>query len=133
MLFGSKKTDLSRQDALNVKPVQLVQGKLVTTQDGGSKLTIPMNSTRWSGWLFRLPKGATKTFELDELGVFIWNGCDGKTSVQQMIRRLSRERKLTLREVEMATLQFLQTLIRKGLVGVPVEHNNSGKRQEKKR
>ena len=131
MLFGSKKTDLSRQDALNVKPVQLVQGKLVTTQDGDSKLTIPMNSTRWSGWLFRLPKGATKTFELDELGVFIWNSCDGKTSVQQMIRRLSRERKLTLREVEMATLQFLQTLIRKGLVGVPVEQNNSGKRQGK--
>lgn len=134
MLFGSKKTDLSRQDALNVKPVQLVQGKLVATDAGGMNLTIPLNSTRWSGWLFRLPKGATKTFEMDELGVFIWNSCDGKTSVQQMIRRLSRERKLTLREVEMATLQFLQTLIRKGLVGVPVQHShNSGKRQEQQR
>ncbi len=134
MLFGAKKTDLSRKDALSARPVQLVQAQVApATDDGVTKLTISLKSTRWSGWLFRLPEGATKTFELDELGLFVWNSCDGKTSVQQMIRRLSRERKLTLREVEVATLQFLQTLIKKGLVGIPVEKEPSGKPQEQKR
>jgi hypothetical protein len=127
MLFGPKRTDLSRQDALSVKPVQLVQARFAATDDGGAKLTVRLKSTGWSTWLMRLPEGATKTFELDELGVFIWNSCDGKTSVQQMIRRLARERKLTLREVEVATLQFLQTLIRKGLVGAPVREDKDGK------
>lgn len=127
MLFGRKKTDLSRQDALAVKPTQLVQAKFTDTGDGGAKLTVPLKSAGWSTWLMRMPEGATKTFELDELGVFVWNSCDGKTSVQQMIRRLARERKLTLREVEVATLQFLQTLIRKGLVGVPVREDRAGK------
>lgn len=123
MLFGSKtkKEDLTRQDALGAKPTQLVKAKILPTEDGGAKLTVPMNATRWTGMIFRLPEGATKTFELDELGLFIWNSCDGKTSVQQMIRQLSRERKVTIREVEVATLQFLQTLIRKGLIGVQVK------------
>ena len=123
MLFGSKKKkgDLTRQDALGAKPAQLVKAKILATEDGGAKLTIPLRSTRWTGMIFRLPDNATKTFELDELGLFIWNSCDGKTSVQQMIRQLSRERRLTLREVEVATLQFLQTLIRKGLIGVQVK------------
>ena len=123
MLFGSKKKkgDLTRQDALGAKPEQLVKAKIQVTEDGGAKLTIPLQTTRWTGMIFRLPENATKTFELDELGLFIWNSCDGKTSVQQMIRQLSQQRRLTLREVEVATLQFLQTLIRKGLIGVQVK------------
>ena len=56
--------------------------------------------------------------------MFVWTSCDGKTTVQQMIQRLAKERRLTLREVEVATLQFLQTLTRKGLVGMPVESDN---------
>lgn len=123
MLFGSpkKKLDMNRQEALAARPVHLVEAKVLPDQDGGAKLTVPLKPMRWTGAIFRLPAGATKTFELDELGLFIWNSCDGKTSVGQMIRRLARERKLTLREVEVATLQFLQTLIRKGLIGVPVK------------
>ena len=123
MLFGSKKKKgaLTRQDALGAKPEQLVKAKILVTEDGGAKLTIPLQTTRWTGMIFRLPENATKTFELDELGLFIWNSCDGKTSVQQMIRQLSQQRRMTLREVEVATLQFLQTLIRKGLIGVQVK------------
>jgi hypothetical protein len=130
MLFGSKKKaqdGLSRGQALAARPVQLVRGKFVPIPDGGAKLTVTLKPAAWSNWLFRLPEGASKTFELDELGVFIWQSCDGKTSVQQMIRRLAQQRRLTLREEEVATLQFLQTLIRKGLIGVPVEKQKAGK------
>lgn len=115
---NKKPAALTRQEAMSVRPIQLVQAETTATPEG-LRLKVPLKSTRWSGWL-GLPEGATKTFELDALGAFIWNNCDGKTTVQQMIQRLAKERRLTLREVEVATLQFLQTLTRKGLVGMPI-------------
>lgn len=126
MIFSrkSKAPPLSRHDALAVKPVQLVSAEVTVTPQG-VRLKVPLKATRWSAWL-GVPEGATKTFELDELGRFIWDSCDGNTSVQQMIQRLARERRLTLREVEVATIQFLQTLTRKGLVGMPVASGKKG-------
>ena len=64
---------------------------------------------------------ATKTFEFDSIGLFVWNLCDGKTSVQQIIRMLAREYRLNLREAEVPTLQFLQTLAKKGLIAMTVK------------
>jgi Coenzyme PQQ synthesis protein D (PqqD) len=119
--FGSKKTSsISKQQALSARPVQLVKCELTETPDGGAKLQIPLKQTTWSNWLFRLPQGAMKTFELDSLGLYVWRSCDGKTSVQQIIRRLAKEHGLTLREVEVATVRFLEVLVKKGLVGMTV-------------
>jgi hypothetical protein len=61
-----------------------------------------------------------KTFELDELGKFVWDACDGKTAVRQIIRRLAERYNLNQREAEVATVAFLQTLTRKGLIGMAV-------------
>lgn len=122
-MFGLGKKDkkkLSKEEALAARPMQLVRCELTQTPYGGAKLKIPLKQTRWAGLIFRVPDGATKTFELDALGLFVWQHCDGKTSVQQIIRKLAKEHDLTLREVEVATVQFLQTLVRKGLVGMSV-------------
>lgn len=121
MLFRRRKPQLSRQDALASRPVRLVGAEMKPADDGGGKLTVPLGGKRWSGWLLRMPEGATKTFEFDPIGVFVWDQCDGKTSVQQVIRRLSKHYNLNLREAEVATVQFLQTLARKGLIGMAVK------------
>jgi hypothetical protein len=101
--------------------VQLVKAVLTERPDGGANLEVPIRQTHWTGWFYRVPAGATKTFELDTLGLLVWNSCDGRTSVQQIIRKLSKRYNLTLREAQVPTLGFLQTLVRKGLVGMPVE------------
>ncbi|MEO6435978.1 MAG: PqqD family protein, partial [Tepidisphaeraceae bacterium] len=94
---------------------------------GGGKwtLTIPLRSaargTGGAGWasrILRVPEWATKTFELDELGKFVWDACDGETTVAQLIRRLAKQYNLNEREAEVATLAFLNTLARRGLIGV---------------
>ena len=69
------------------------------------------------GWFMRLPAGATKTFELDPIGKMVWEQCDGKTSVQQIIRKLSKFCRITPAEAKPATLSFLQMLGKKGLIG----------------
>jgi hypothetical protein len=119
--LGKKKSSITRQQALDARPVPAVKCELTETPDGGAKLKIPLRTRSWGGKLFRMPEGATKTFELDSLGLFVWKNCDGKTSVQQIIRRLAKEHNLTLREVEVSTVQFLQTLVKKGLIGMSVE------------
>ena len=68
-----------------------------------------------------MPAGATKTFELDPLGLFVWQACDGKTPVRQVIKRLARHYNLNEREAEVSTLAFLRTLMRKGLIGIPAK------------
>lgn len=119
--FGTKKTSVTRHEAMAAKPLRMVSCQLEETADGGGKLKVPLKQGGFLGKFMRLPEGATKTFELDSLGVFVWNSCDGKTSVQQIIRRLAKDQQLTEREVEVATVRFLQTLVRKGLVGMSVE------------
>ena len=61
-----------------------------------------------------------KTFELDELGKFVWDACDAKTSVRQIIRKLAKRYNLNDREAEVATVAFLKTLTSKGLIGMAV-------------
>jgi hypothetical protein len=121
MIFRRRKPQLSRQEALSAKPLRLIEAEMVETEDGGGRLKVPLRQTRWTGWLFRLPEGATKTFEFDSIGILVWNSCDGKTSVQQIIRRLAKQYNLNLREAEVPTIRFLQMLVKKGLVGMPIK------------
>lgn len=126
--LGSNKKSITREQALAAKPVPTVSCELIDTPDGGAKLKVKLKQSQgFVGRLFRVPEGATKTFELDVLGRFVWIHCDGKTSVQQIIRKLSKDQNLTLREVEVSTIQFLQMLVRKGLVGMSVDKESEGK------
>ena len=125
-MFSNTRSKLTPQQALAIKPVRLVQAALRQRPDGGAELKVPLRPVRWARWFYRLPSGATKTFELDALGLLVWNACDGHTSVQQIIRKLAKRYNLALREAQAPTLGFLQTLMRKGLVGMPVDKQNEG-------
>jgi len=116
-----RQPSLSHQQALSARPFRLPQAKLEPLETGGAKLKAPMRPPRWGGWLFRIPEGALKSFELDEIGLFVWNCCDGRTSVKQIIHKLSKKYDLNLREAEVSSLAFLQTLAKKGLIGMEVD------------
>ena len=121
LFASSKKPTLSNDEALAARPIRLT-GELTEKPDGqGGRLTVPLAPPKRMKWLFKLPPGASKTFELDAIGVLVWNTLDGKTSVEQIIKRVAKQYNLNLREAQVPTLQFLQTLMKKGLVGVPAE------------
>jgi len=107
--------------------VRLVEAEVQEREDGGINLVVKLRQTKWSGWFFRMPEGAKKTFELDEMGRLVWDNCNGKTSVQQIIRRLSRQYNLNLREAQVSTIQFLNMLTRKGLIGMTLKEPPGGK------
>ena len=116
MFRTATKPRMTRQQQLASKPLRLVDGDMA---DG--RLTVKIQQKHWSRWLLRLPKDATKTFEFDALGQMVWSLCDGKTSVQQIARKLSKKYNVSEREAQLATEKFLIMLARKGLVGAAVK------------
>jgi hypothetical protein len=106
---------------LDAKPLRLNDAE--PEEAGADKyvLKVRLQPTRIARWLLRVPQGTTKTFELDPLGLFVYEACDGKTPVRQVIKKLAKRYNLNTREVEVATLQFLHTLARKGLVGMAMK------------
>ena len=117
----SRKPRLSREQALAARPLRLPSARFEESSTG-ARLKVPMRAPKWGGWLLRFPDGATKTFELDSVGVFVWECCDGSTSVKQIILRLAKRYELNLREAEVSSLAFLQLLAKKGLIGMQVEN-----------
>lgn len=107
---------MTRQQQLASRPLRLVDRELV---DG--KLSVNIQPKRWTGWLLRMPAGATKTFEFDVIGQMVWSMCDGKHSVQQISRKLAKSYGVSEREAQMATEKFLVMLAKKGLIGAAVK------------
>src|ERR1700722_13758083 len=99
----------ARQQHLALKPLRAPDAQVDRKPDGSATLKLPLKGT----WPFRPPPGATRAFELDEMGMLVWDSCDGRTALLDVIRKIADQYSLNLREAEVATLKFLQTLSRK--------------------
>ncbi len=131
MLFRKRKDrSISPQQALTAKPLRMVDPDIEETPDGGARLKVRVRNSGMGRWFLRMPKGSIKTFELDPMGWLVWRNCDGKTSVQQIIRKLARQYSLNLREAEVPTRVFLRTLTRKGLIGLAVRNSNESENEK---
>ncbi len=123
MIFSRKpkKPLLTREEALAAKPIRAVEADLdIDEATGAAKLKVKIEAKRrWI--LFTMPAGATKTFELDEVGVYVWKKLDGSTSVESLMRQLAKQYNLDLKQAEASTVAFLQMLIKRGLVGLKTE------------
>ncbi|CAN5613672.1 hypothetical protein BH10PLA1_BH10PLA1_02380 [soil metagenome] len=116
MLFGKSKSRLTPDQALAAKPVRLVEADMQPDERGG-RLKVPLHTRKFAGWLFKMPNGATKTFEFDAIGVYVWEQIDGRTTVQQLIRKLAKKYSLSEREAAVSTNLFLKMLGKKSLIG----------------
>jgi len=110
-------------EMLAARPLRLFDAAPAEHAAGQWRLTVPLRATGWAALFLRVPQHLTKTFELDELGKFVWDACDGKTSVREVIGRLATRYDLSEREAQVATVTFLRTLMRKGLIGMAVEES----------
>jgi len=121
MFFSKKKPRLSIETALAARPLKIVDAAMKPLPEGGGMLTVNLQPRPTARWLFRLPAGSAKTYEFDAIGVFVWESIDGKTSVEQIVKKLASRYDLNLREAQVPTLSFMEMLIKRGLVGVPLE------------
>ena len=94
------------------------------------RLTAPLKE---SGLARALGRNATKkSFDLDELGAFVWDSADGRRTVEGVIRHFAAEKRVNVREAEVAVLAFLKMLAKRNLLALAVE-DGAGKRQGRRK
>ena len=125
-LLGRSKANgplLTREDSLNARPVVNQLVRVDEGADGNLMLNVPSKKTWLMGAasrLFRVP--ATKRIELDALGTYVIQHCDGTTTVAEIINSFARKFRVHRREAEVSMVTFLRALARKGVIGFAVDH-----------
>ena len=112
---------LSREDSLASVPLRNEAIEAERTDAGEVRLLIPRKESWWVNSLarfFYVPKHRRIT--LDEIGSFVWDQCDGKKNVRQVIQALCKRYKLHRKEAEVSVVAYLRMLAKKRLIGIAV-------------
>ncbi|HVT83058.1 MAG TPA: PqqD family protein [Phycisphaerae bacterium] len=83
------------------------------------RLSAPLRPSRLREMLGARP--SEKSFELDELGTFVWRALDGKRTVEALIRHFAAEKQVSIRESEVVVLAFLRTLAERNLIALALK------------
>jgi hypothetical protein len=92
-------------------------------EDGTLVLLAPL-STQGRGIMGKIAKRTgkpdMKQFELEGVGSFVWNLCDGKNTFEAISKRLQAEYKLSRLEADASLSAFLQMLSQRRLITMMV-------------
>ena len=115
----TKPSKLTRHQSLASKIVRSPQVSERVTKAGNLELTLAATPAKWTRLLGR-PRDVPVVvrYELDELGRYVWDQCAASLTVEQLIRQFAQQHGLNLREAEVSVSTFLQTLMKRGLIGV---------------
>lgn len=120
--FRKKKPlQLTRGQSLAAKPVKNPGVKWEKTETGEAVLEFPVKlprRIRLAAWLIGKKKDEkpTRKIELDEVGTLVWEGCDGETTVTELVRKVAKAYKLPRKESEHSTTLFLKMLAERGVL-----------------
>ena len=118
--------DVDRKAAMTLRPGR---NSLLTYEKGeGGEiiLTIPQNERAGivtkavARWL-KMP--TTRKVELDEVGAFVWELCDGSHTVDSIVQRTAKHYKMNRREAEVSVTMFLQMLHERKFIGFYKKEN----------
>ncbi|MBX3118834.1 MAG: PqqD family protein [Fimbriimonadaceae bacterium] len=100
------------------KPMRNPVVTIAAQTDEGTVLECPVKEDRgWVGKLARVSKHpATKRFELEPVGAYVWELCDGKHTFEGIARKIGERFKMNRLEAETALAAFLRMLGQRGLI-----------------
>ena len=87
---------------------------------GETVLTVPHNekANRLAKALAKWMKAPTERhIELDEVGGYVWELCDGQNTVEAIVQKTGRQYKMNRREAEVSVTMFLQMLHQRNFIG----------------
>jgi len=119
---------LTREQSLASVPLRNEAVEVGRTDAGDVQLSVPRRDTWWVKALARLlyvPK--RRRIALDEVGSFVWELCDGRHNVRQIIQALCQRYKLHRKEAEVSVVAYLRQLAKKGLIGIAVQKSQEDK------
>jgi hypothetical protein len=89
-------------------------------EGGETILTVPQNDrvsliTRAMARWLQVP--TERKVELDEVGSYVWELCDGTRTVETIVQQTGKQYKLNRREAEVSVTMFLQMLHERNFIG----------------
>ena len=111
---------ISAVDLLDAVPLRSRTVRGEKRPDGGWLLRVPLRR-RWYtrpplAWL--MPLGRDRAIGLDRLGSEVWEACDGRRTVQEIVDLFAAAHDLTFHESRLSVTAFLRLLTLRGLVVV---------------
>lgn len=94
----------------------------VRREEKNGKLYVTVRFKR-PGWqrILGAVETCERTFGLDAYGRRVYEGCDGKRTVEEIVGSFATATHISLPEAEMAVTRFMKTLMSKGLVAVELD------------
>ena len=78
------------------------------------------------------PEPEEKRIRLDQIGSIVWELCDGKRTVKEIVDFICEKYKLLPRETEVSLSTYLNSLVKRGLIGFIVPEDIRKRLEEKK-
>ena len=122
-MLKRKKSLLSRDQALESKPVAVTIHKREPLPNGGQRITVKIKAPTMTRLVLRLKGPIDRNFEFDAFGMDVLDMCDGQKTVRYIISRFAKSHKLHPYEAERAVTAFLRTLTQKGVVSLLTPRN----------
>ena len=128
-MFATRKTPkLTREAMLSSRPARNDLLKWEKNETGEARITVERQETwkvRLLSRVFYIPR--ERTITLDEVGTEVWQMCNGRTTVAQMIENLRDKYQLDRKEAEVSLLSYLKTLGQKRFVGFVIDKDRAKK------
>jgi hypothetical protein len=118
---------ITREQMMNGKPIRNEELIVERSEDGEVTLKRARRNVWWLNMLAkvsRLPEYQTLT--LDRVGSSVWDWCDGKNSIGDVIAMLAKEHKLSRKEAEVSMLAYLKQLAQRGVIAVVIDPDGVG-------
>ncbi len=132
-IFGRRGVRLTREQQLAAIPVRNQNIEIRRDDAGTVTITIPWRRTRLGavlGALLMLPRGQRRrVLELDEVGSYVFDLCDGRRPVKTIVDILSERYKLSRKEAALSILTYLGQLARRGVVALLVPTDEARRRE----
>jgi hypothetical protein len=112
--------EMDRQAALILRPGRNAALTWEKRATGETLLTVPQNEkvgriTRAMAKWLQVPN--ERQVELDEVGGFVWELCDGQHTIESIVQKTGRQYKMHRREAEVSVTMFLQMLHERNFIG----------------
>lgn len=112
--------EIDRQAVMTLRPGRNSALTWEKQEGGETILTVPQNQkagrvTRFMARYIGAP--SERRVELDEVGSYVWELCDGNHTIETIVQKTSKEYKMSRREAEVSVTMFLQMLHERNFIG----------------
>lgn len=107
----------NREEAFRLRPLRNPAIEYETNEANEALLKVPRRKDRVGrvmAFLVHIPE--TRGVQLDEVGTFVWNRCDGQKTVETIVRETAKEYRMNRREVEVSVTTYLQMLAERSFI-----------------